>query len=117
MRTAPIVTHIAGAGLFAGAAAWTLHQQGGYSIASWVCGGAAGPVWSVTILALVLVLGGGWFSWRALRLLAADGGAFAGARQRPRHFLALIGVMAAFLFLFAIFLQAGAVLFLPGCTG
>jgi hypothetical protein len=117
MRTTPFVTHVAAAGLFAGAAAWALHQQGGYSIASWVCGAAAGPIWSVTIFALILLLAGGWLSWRALRLLAADGGAFAGARQRPRHFLALIGVMATLLFLFAILLQAGAVLFLPGCTG
>src|SRR4051812_7058210 len=109
MRSAPNATHVAATGLFAGAAAWMLHQQGGYTIASWVCGSATGPIWSVTILALILLLAGGWFSWRALRLLAADGG----AQRRPRHFLALIGAMATLLFLFAIFLQAGAALFLP----
>jgi ABC-type nickel/cobalt efflux system permease component RcnA len=105
-----------GAALFAGAAAWTLQQQGGYIAASWVCGAAAGrPVWSLTAAALILLALGCWLTWRPLRRLLA-GDARTDAAQ-PHRFLGLVALMAAALFLFAILLQAGAVLFLPGCLG
>jgi hypothetical protein len=106
---------LVGAALFAGAAAWTLQQQGGYIAASWVCGPAAGrPVWSLTVAALILLAMGCWFSWRPLRLLLAGD---ARPAAQPYRFLGLVALMAAALFLFAILLQAGAALFLPGCLG
>ena len=117
MKSGSITAHLAGAGLFAGAAAWSLHQQSDYIIASWVCGGAGAKLWLAGAVALILLLGGAWLSWHALRSLAADSDAMNTDPLRPRHFLAMVSVLAAVLFLFAIFLQAGAALFLPGCIG
>jgi hypothetical protein len=108
---------IAGAALFASAAAWALQQQGGYIVVSWVCGPAASrPVWLLTAVALMLLAVGTWLSWRAMLFLAA-GDNEASDLLRPRRLLALIGLMAALLFLFTILLQAVAAFFLPGCVG
>jgi hypothetical protein len=109
---------LAGAALFAGAAAWTLQQQAGYVAVSWVCGpAAAGPVWLLTAVAVLLLAVGGWVSWQGLRSLIGDGGVEASDLLRPRRFLSLVALMAGLLFLFTILLQAGAALFLPGCVG
>jgi ABC-type nickel/cobalt efflux system permease component RcnA len=112
----PVAVHVAGAGLFAGAAAWAMHQQAGYIIAAWACGTATRNLWLVGAAALILLTMGAWLSWRALQSLAIDHANNIDS-LRPRTFLALIGLMAAPLFLFAVFLQAGAPLFLPGCIG
>jgi hypothetical protein len=115
-RLSPI--HWAGAALFAGAAAWTLQQQAGYIVASWVCGGSArAPVWLLTGAALVLLAAGAWATWRALRLLFMSDQTEDSDRLRPRRFLGLVAVMAALLFLFTILLQGAAAFYLPGCVG
>jgi hypothetical protein len=108
---------LAGAALFAGAAAWALQQQGGYIAVSWVCGPAASrPVWLLTAGALILLAVGTWLNWRALRpLLMVD--SETSDLKRPRRLLGLVGLMGALLFLFTILLQAGAAFFLPGCVG
>jgi hypothetical protein len=110
----PVAVHVAGAGLFAGAAAWAMHQQGGYIIAAWACGTATRNLWLVGAAALILLTVGAWLSWRALQSSAIDHANNTDS-LRPRTFLALIGLLAALLFLFAVFLQASATLFLPGC--
>jgi hypothetical protein len=118
MSTREIGVHLAGAALFAGAAAWAVQQQAGYVAAAWVCGGGARlPIWLLTAFALILLMTGGWASWQALRGLLADSGANGSDLWRPRHFLSLVALMAALLFLFTILMQASAALFLPGCIG
>ncbi len=118
MKERAIGIHLAGAALFAGAAAWTLQQQAGYVAASWICGPAAKlPVWLLTLAAVGLLLAGGWLSWQALRPLLGDIRVAESDVWRPRRFLSLVALMAALLFLFAIILQAGAAIFLPGCIG
>jgi hypothetical protein len=104
---------VAGAGLFAGAAAWAIHQQAGIIIASWSCDKAAQGIWISGFLAVILLLGGAALSAMALRsarALPLDTG-------RPRRFLAAIALMASALFLFALALQVAASFFLPGCAG
>jgi hypothetical protein len=104
---------LAGAGLFAGAAAWALHQQAGIIIASWNCETASDPIWQSGGLAATLLLVGAIASGAALsatRWLRVDAG-------RPRRFLATVSLMAIALFFFAIALQVCAALFLPGCAG
>jgi hypothetical protein len=118
MSERTIAIHLAGTALFAGAAAWALQQQGGYIVASWLCGNAATvPVWLLTFTAFVLLAGGGWLSWQALRPLLSDIRVNASDLWRPRRFLSLVALMAALLFLFTILMQAAAALFLPGCVG
>jgi hypothetical protein len=117
MKERAIGIHLAGAALFAGAAAWTLQQQGGYIIASWSCRYDIGPIWALTLAALVITGAGGWLSWRALQPLLSDIRVGESDLWRPRRFLALVALMAGLLFLFAILMQAAAALFLPGCTG
>lgn len=100
-------------GLFASAAAWALHQQAGIILASWSCDSAPAGVWASGAVAGLLLLFGATLSWFALRTLgkrSPDDG-------QPRRFLAVIGLMAAALFAFAIILQVSAVYFLPGCVG
>ena len=118
MRERAIAIHLAGAALFAGAAAWALQQQGGYIVASWVCGQAAAlPLWLLSFAAFILLAGGGWLSWQALRPFLNDIQVNDSDVWRPRRFLSLVALMAALLFLFTILMQAGAALFLPGCVG
>jgi hypothetical protein len=111
----PTSVLVAGAGLFMGAGAWALHQQTSYIIASWRCGTAAGNLWIVSAAALFVLAASIWLSWGALRALVIDSSPNTVFR-RPRRFLAVVGLLAALLFLFAIFLQASAALFLPGCA-
>jgi hypothetical protein len=118
MKERAIAMHLAGAALFAGAAAWALQQQVGYIAASWICGaGVRQPAWFLTAGSLVLLLAGGWVSWEALKPLLNDGRTEDSDLWRPRRFLIWVALMASLLFLFAILLQAAAVFFLPGCLG
>ena len=114
---AAIGIHLAGAALFAGAAAWVLQQQAGYVIASWACHYDVEPIWLLMAIGFVLLLAGGWFSWQALCPFP-DATLIAGSDVwRPRRFMAVVALMGALLFLFAILMQAAAALFLPGCVG
>jgi hypothetical protein len=102
----------AAAGLFAGAAAWAVHQQAGVILASWSCTEAPSAIKSSGIAAVVVLLIGAMLSAIALQRMrgSPDDGA-------PRRFLADIGLMGAALFFFAVFLQVCASFFLPGCAG
>ncbi len=102
-----IVLRMAAVALFASAAAWSLHQQAGYIVASWSCAHAPEGVWVSGAIALVLLLSGSWISWRAF--------VRTGAEDRPRHFLAAVALMGAAVFGFALLLQIAAPFFLPGC--
>lgn len=103
---------MSGAGLFAGATAWALHQQAAYITASWSCGTNAAPrIWLSSVAGLVVLLAGLFLSVVALRRRGLP------EKVRPRRFLAVIGILGALLFLFALVLQAAAAFFLPGCIG
>ena len=115
MSGSPIIARLTAAALFAGAAAWAFHQQTGYVIAAFACGGGHLSIWAVTALALVVLGAGALASFAALRGGAGEPEAAAGGQ--PRRFLAMVGLMAAGLFLFAILLQAAAALILPPCMG
>jgi hypothetical protein len=110
LRWAP---SLAGAGLFAAAAAWALHQQAGVISASWNCANSAAMIWTSGGVAGLVLFVGAILSAVALRAIdnnpSGDG--------RPRRLIALVGLMAAALFLFAIALQVCAAVFLPGCAG
>src|SRR3569833_1845202 len=114
---AALGTLLAGAALFAGSAAWVLQQQAGYVIASWACHYDVGPIWLLTMIGFVLLLAGGWFSWQALRSFPDAPLIAASDVWRPRRFMAVVALMGALLFLFAILMQAAAAVFLPGCVG
>lgn len=117
MKERAIGIHLAGAALFAGAAAWTLQQLEGFVIASWVCQYDLGPIWFLTSMAFIILIAGSWFSWQALRPLLSDVRVDNSDLWRPRRFMSLVALMGALLFLFAILMQAAAALFLPGCVG
>lgn len=115
MRAGRIIAALAGAGLFAGAAAWAVHQQAGYIISTRLCQSA--EPWSAVLTAGVLVLlaGGAAISWLALRRRPQSGRGAADT-VRPRRFMATVSLMGAALFGFAIALQASAHLFIAPCV-
>jgi hypothetical protein len=117
MKPASISAHVAGAGLFGGAIAWALHQQIGYVIAAWSCGNAPLFQWIVSGAAIAILSFGALLSGLALRRFRATPQTPALGPFRARRFLAVVAILAALLFLFAILLQAAAFLFLPGCVG
>lgn len=99
------------AGLFAGAAGWFLHQQGGAGANYWDCR-FGGPVWTVALglVSAAIILAGGWISWSARR--APEGGEdLPGARR----FGGTVGAVAALVFLFAVALQTLGGLIVPSC--
>jgi hypothetical protein len=97
---------IPSAGLYAGAAAWAVNTQLGYSLVPWACAHDARiilPILAFTFAAFSTM--GGILSWRAL----------APARPSASSLLARIGVLSAALFALAIALQGSAALALTGC--
>lgn len=110
------LTALSGAGLFAAAVAWALHQQVDYVFASLACKHGAAMMWCVTALALVLLAAGAAAALCALRSGEASDPE-TGEILRPRKFLASVSMLAVLLFSFAVFLQASATLFLPSCVG
>jgi hypothetical protein len=115
MKTSARSTAFASAALFSAAAAWALHQQTGYLFASLVCGPGRGLIWVVTALVVVLMGAGAWLSWRIVAPARRDASE-PSSRAAPRRFLAMVGLMAGGVFLFAITLQACAALILPPCA-
>jgi hypothetical protein len=107
------LTALSSAGLFVAAAAWSLHQQADYILASLACANGNLTMSVVTALALLAMAGAGIATWMVIRRDAARG---EGEVQRPRRFLISVSLLALLLFLFAIFLQASAPLFLPSCV-
>ncbi len=107
-------TWIAGSGLFAGAVALAIHQQGSYVIASTICGRAHLPQALLTAFSVGILVLAGLVSWRRFRRSAP---ALAEEHNGSRRFLAVVAALCAALFLFAVLLQASAALFLPACVG
>jgi hypothetical protein len=113
--TARAWASLAGVGLFTAVAAWALHQQAGYLLASWACEKAAIGIWISGLLAVLLLLAGAILS--SLSFKRTQRGSLPQTAPRPRWFMAIIALMASALFLFALILQMAAPFFLPGCVG
>jgi hypothetical protein len=108
------LTALSALGLFLAAAAWTLHQQADYVFASLACRHGMPLMWAVTIVVLVLAAVGALIALRLPRSgLASE--QEPDDRLRARKFLTSLSLLGLALFLFAIFLQASATLFLPSC--
>jgi hypothetical protein len=112
MSAGRLVAALAGAGLFAGAAAWAAHQQLGYILAARLCRGDEAWLPVLGVAALLALLGGAAMSWLALRQ-TSPGGPDA---VRARRFVATLGLMGASLFGFAVVLQMSAAAFLAPCA-
>jgi hypothetical protein len=96
------------AGWIAGPLGWFVHQQIGSTTNYWDC--SVGRPWLVIGLGLacaVIVLAGGAMSWRGLR--SAGGGDGNG------RFIAVMGLMAAGVFLVAVVGQTMAGIVFTGC--
>jgi hypothetical protein len=110
------LTALSGLGLFAAATAWAVHQQADYVFASLACNHGVVLMSCATALALIILAAAASAAIRVPR------SGEAAEREpddvlRPRKFLASMSLLAVLLFLFAVFLQASATLFLPSCTG
>jgi hypothetical protein len=115
MTAGRLVAALAAAGLFAGAAAWALHQQAGYILAGGLCRGTGPSVLVLDVAVAAILAVGAWVSWMALR--RRPGPARDGPEAiRPRQFMATVALMGAALFGFAIALQIAAWLFLAPCV-
>jgi hypothetical protein len=97
-------------GLFAGPAAWFLAQQAGAWGVFPHCTDHRAWVAGVNILALIVVLAGGWVSSRARRPVPAG----SPASERTR-FVAGLSVTAVVIFAFVILLQTYAGVVFIGC--
>jgi hypothetical protein len=118
MRAARITVHIAGAGMFAGAVAWALHQQVQYVLAALLCGRPSpAPMWIASAAGIAIVLVGAALSCLTIRIATREKDAEVQDGLRARRFFATVSIMAAALFLFAIVLQLAATFYLPMCTG
>jgi hypothetical protein len=102
------------AGLAAGPFAWVLQQQ----TASWAnfadCGVGRGSLALLLgLLCAVIAVGGGWWSWRAVRpnRYAPEDRPFDGSRR----FIGTLAVLSSALFLLVVINQSMAGLFLTGC--
>jgi hypothetical protein len=97
------------AGLFAGAAGWFIHQQGGANANYWDCR-FGGPLWTLALglVCGLVVIAGGWLSWASRRAAGEDAPA-------TRRFSGLVGAATAAIFLMAIAFQTLASLIVPSC--
>ena len=98
------------AGLIGGGAGWALSQQLGSDLSAYSCRSMSPPVaLLIGALGLALAVGGGVLAHRHWRRGEAGRGA--------RHFLSLMGMIAAALFAIAIVWQTSAALLIPRCYG
>ena len=100
---------LAWGGLAAGGGVWFLAHQIGSDLTFANCpASGALPVLLIGIVALLLIAGGAFLSWRIRR----DREALEGHR-----FTALLGIAVSAILAFAILLQTMAGLFIPRCWG
>jgi hypothetical protein len=87
------------AGFFAGPLVWGLTLQINYSLVKWACLGGRPVILSLfSLIALALVGGGFWLSWRAWQKLRAHGD-IEGAKTVDRsYFLAISGMWLSGIF-------------------
>jgi len=98
------------AGLFLGAGAWFLHQQGGAGGDYWDCH-LGGPFWAagLTLVCAAIAVTGGVISWRSRRTAGED-------RAQTRRFSGIVGTASAGIFLMAILFGALGSLIVPACA-
>jgi hypothetical protein len=112
MTGGPFSMWRASAGFFLAPVAWALHQQTSYMLVPVSCAERAMILPPVTVGAVILALLGGYIAytgWRALPEKAED------RHLRVGRFLAGLSLLFTAMFLFAILLQAAAMLILNSC--
>jgi hypothetical protein len=102
-------TLLAWTALAAGAFAWFGSQQLG---SNWVIAGCSPGdglfAFVISLVALALIVGGGFLSLRVWR---------GGDDEAPRSFVALVGILTSGLLAVAVILQGVAGLIIPSCFG
>jgi hypothetical protein len=102
------------AGIVSGPLAWITSTELNYALGSWPCSDRQGAIaWTAMVLVLV-ALGGGALSWRALGRTRASPGS-APRKPRSEWLVAFTGISLALLFAAVIFLHGLAGLVLDGC--
>ena len=102
------------AGLWSGPLAWIVSMQPKYSLVPWICANQVPLIHPVTLVSVLISLGGGYLSWRAWAARpAAPMGSSAGGR--PHSFVAGLGALSAVLFTLLILLQGAAGFVFDGC--
>jgi hypothetical protein len=99
------------AGFFMAPAAWALHQQVGYIVAPAFCKNSQIVIPVLTLAAVIVMLVGGFISWRSFHARPFGESEFAPTRR----FVAALSLLFTALFLFAILMQGVAAFFLNGC--
>lgn len=102
----------AGAGLFAGPAAWAGNTLLNYALVGRACASGLPLAPLVSAAMLAVALAGGWLSWRDWHRVRPGRAVLGGA---PLHMLAVAGVLASLLFGAVILLQGAAGLVFSGC--
>lgn len=96
------------AGLFLGAAGWSLHHQIGSDANDWNCHAANGAfVVGVGVVCALVAAAGGLLSWSAA--------AQTGQEPQNRGFARIVGMAGAAVFLLAIGFQTLAGFLIPAC--
>jgi hypothetical protein len=102
-------------GVFAGPVVWAFNLEINYSLVPWACAsGRTSVLAAVSVVALILVVGGGILSWRCWRSLKDGAGNGAGVRDRSA-FLAVSGLALCALFAMLIATSATLHAFVSPC--
>jgi hypothetical protein len=87
------------AGFFAGPVVWGLTLQINYSLVKWAClGGRPSVLSAFFVIALTLVAGGFWLSWRAWQRVRQHANITGGTPVDRSYFLAVSGMWLNALF-------------------
>jgi len=94
-------------GILAGPIAFAINLTVTYALVKWTCRSDAQTVLHlVSLIALVIVLGGTWVSWMALRHSPVTLETDAGTPEARARFMALLGLASSAFFIFAIVANA-----------
>jgi hypothetical protein len=87
-------------GIVAGPTAWAFDLTTSYALVKWVCRSQSYVVFqSITLVSLVIVIGGATISWKAFSRTAAAGVPTDGGRPQQRaRFMAIVGLTSCALF-------------------
>jgi hypothetical protein len=86
-------------GILAGPIAWAFDLTTSYALVKWVCRSQSYAILQViTIVSLIVVIGGATISWNALSRAAEDGPTDGGRPRQRARFMALVGLTSCALF-------------------
>ena len=95
-------------GVLAGPLAWAVDLSVSYALVKWTCRVRQEPILhAITLVALVIVIGGAAVSWLALQRTAGAGPTDGGQPRQRARFMAILGLTSSALF--ALTIVAGAI--------